>query len=163
MILDLPHLLTLADPAHLAHQALFGAVAAFGFGVLFNFGWRDLVWCAASGALALATRTLGQEAGWNLETASFAAAVAVGCCERLLRAHLGIASNALAVAGCIPMVPGSFAAQAIFGLFALTAPQPDNVAVMVSTMEYMLRVVFTIGAIGAGLSITTHIFQGRKA
>jgi uncharacterized membrane protein YjjB (DUF3815 family) len=162
MIVDPPALLQFVDPPHLMHQALFGAVAAWGFGVLFNFGWRDLFWCAASGALALATRTLGQEAGWNLETASFVAAAAVGVCERLLRARLGIASNALAVAGCIPMVPGSFAAQAIFGLFTLTAPQPGNAAVMVSTMEYMLRVAFTIGAIGAGLSITTHIFEARK-
>jgi len=48
---------------YLFHQALFGALAASGFGILFNFGWRDLPWCAASGALALATRTLGQEAG----------------------------------------------------------------------------------------------------
>jgi uncharacterized membrane protein YjjB (DUF3815 family) len=157
MVLDMAHL------AQLAHQALFGALAACGFGILFNFGWRDLFWCAASGALALATRTLGQDAGWNLETASFAAAAAVGVAERLLRARLGIAGNALAVAGCIPMVPGSFAAQAIFGLFALTAPQPNNLAVMVSSMEYMLRVVFTIGAIGAGLTITTHIFESREA
>jgi hypothetical protein len=34
-------ILTLAP--HLGHQALFGAVAAAGFGVLFNFGWRTLV------------------------------------------------------------------------------------------------------------------------
>ena len=147
---------------HLLHQTLFGALAAGGFGILFNFGWRDLAWCAASGALALAVRTLGLEAGWTLEAASFAAAAAVGGGARLLRARLGIASGALAVAGCIPMVPGSFAAQTIFGLFALTAPQPDNAALMaVTTLQSMLRVAFTIGAIGAGLSITTHLPRRR--
>jgi len=146
------------DGLHLLNQALFGAVAASGFGVLFNFGWRDLRWCAASGALALTARTIAQDAGWSLEAATFAAAAAVGCGGRLLRAHLGIANNALAVAGCIPMVPGFFAAQAIFGLFALTAPHPDNPSKLaVTTMEFALRVIFTAGAIGAGLSIVTHI------
>ena len=106
------------DVLHLVHQAVFGAVAASGFGVLFNFGWR------------------------------------------LLRARLGIANNALAVAGCIPMVPGFFAAQAIFGLFALTAPQPGNPSKLaLTTLEFALRVIFTAGAIGAGLSIATHILR----
>ena len=62
------------DLLNLFHQALFGALAACGFGILFNFGWRDLPWCAASGALALATRTLAQEGSWSLEAASFVAA-----------------------------------------------------------------------------------------
>ena len=154
MIVAMPYLL---------HQALFGAVAASGFGILFNFGWRELPWCAASGALALATRTLGMGAGWNLEGASFAAAAAVACGGRLLRARLGVGSNALAVAGCIPMVPGSFAAQTIFGLFALTAAHPGGAGITaVPTMESMLRVVFTIGAIGAGLSITADILHHRE-
>jgi uncharacterized membrane protein YjjB (DUF3815 family) len=154
MTVDLPHLL---------HQALFGALAASGFGILFNFGWCELPWCAASGALALAARTLGLDAGWNLEAASFAAAAAVACGGRLLRARLGIGSNALAVAGCIPMVPGSFAAQTIFGLFALTAARPGGAGIIaVPTLESMLRVVFTIGAIGAGLSITANILNNRE-
>ena len=150
----------MVDVLHVLYQALFGAVAASGFGVLFNFGWRDLRWCATSGALALTIRTIAQDAGWSLEAATFAAAAAVGFGGRLLRARLGIASNDLAVAGCIPMVPGFFAAQAIFGLFALTAPQPGNPSKLaVSTMEFALRVVFTDGAIGAGRSIATHIFR----
>jgi len=64
--------------------------------------------------------------------------------------------------GCIPMVPGSFAAQAIFGLFELTAPHLNDPAkIAMTTMEFTLRVIFTIGAIGAGLSIATHIFRSE--
>jgi len=141
---------------HLIHQALFGAVAASGFAILFNFGWRDIPWCAASGALALATRTLGQDAGWNLEAASFVAAAVVGCAARFVRAHLGIGGNHLAAAGCIPMVPGALAAQGIVGLYALTALTPINpLASLVTAMESMLRVLFTMAAIGTGLAITT--------
>lgn len=150
------------DLLHVFHQALFGALAASGFGVLFNFGWRDLPWCAVSGALALSTRTLGQDAGWNLEAASFAAAATVGCAARLLCARLGPGIKTLAIAGCIPMVPGLFAARGIFALYALTAPHPDNpVATDVTAMELTLRVMFTIGAIGTGLSIPMHLLRGQ--
>ena len=146
------------DLLHLLHQTLFGALAASGFGIMFNFGWRELPWCATSGALALATRTLGLDAGWNLEAASFAAAAVVGCGGRLLRARLGIATDTLTAAGCIPMVPGSFAAQGIFGLFALTSPKlQDPGTLAFSTIELMIRVILTIGAIGAGLSIIMHM------
>ncbi|MBP0651519.1 threonine/serine exporter family protein, partial [Mycobacterium tuberculosis] len=58
-----------AQLPRLAHQAAFGAVAAVGFGVLFNFGWRRLVWCAAAGALALGVRTYCQDLRWSLEAA----------------------------------------------------------------------------------------------
>ena len=57
-----------------AHQAAFGALAAWGFGVLFNFDWRSLIWCSALGALALGVRTLALADGWSLEAASFTAA-----------------------------------------------------------------------------------------
>ena len=150
------------DLLHPLHQAVFGALAASGFGILFNFGWRDLPWCAASGALALATRTLAQEAGWSLEAASFAAAVAVGCGAQLLHNRLGLGTNAPAAAGCIPMVPGLFAAQGILGLYALTAPRPnDPTGTLVTSMEFTLRVIFTIGAIGTGLSIPMYILPSR--
>ena len=95
------------DLLQLLHQALFGALAAGGFGILFNFGWRELPWCAASGALALATRTLEQDAGWTVEAASFTAAAAVGCAGRVLRARLGIVSTALAVSGVFQWCPGA--------------------------------------------------------
>ena len=66
------------DLTFLLHQTVCGAIAAAGFGVLFNIGFRSLPWCAASGALALAVRTYCLGLGWNLEEASFAAALTVG-------------------------------------------------------------------------------------
>ncbi|WP_439533426.1 threonine/serine exporter family protein [Polymorphobacter sp.] len=145
----------------LIENMAFGAIAAAGFGVLFNFGGRDLLWCAAAGALALATRTLGIDAGLALEAASFMAAAVLGCGVRVLRGVLGPSRNALAVAGCIPMVPGSFAAKAILGMFALSSAADGSMVTAATTMEYLLRVAFTLGAIGTGLSITTQLFGNR--
>ncbi len=145
------------------HQTVCGALAAAGFGVLFNIGFRSLPWCAVSGALALAVRTGCLESlHWNLEAASFAAALTVGAVVQVLRARTEISQNALDVVGCIPMVPGSFAAKAILGLFALTATDPAHATETLTTaVQYTVRVMFTIGAIGTGLAIPTLLLRVR--
>jgi uncharacterized membrane protein YjjB (DUF3815 family) len=143
---------------YVLHQAVFGAIAAAGFGVLFNFGGRSLLWCAGMGALALAVRTVGQSAGWSLEAASFVAALTTSAVVFVVWPRLGAASNAIALAGCIPMVPGAFFSQALLGFLALSAPEPQHADVtIVLSIQAMLRVVFTLGAIGAGLAIPSHM------
>ena len=152
----------MGDFPHIAHQAFFGAAAALGFGVLFNIAPRTLFLCACAGGLALSVRTVGLQAGWSLEAASFAAAFSLGCGVQFLHFRTGIARNTLAVSGCIPMVPGSFAAKTILALLALTAPDPANVSGAIEEATvYGLRVVFTFGAIGAGLAIPTQFLRGR--
>jgi uncharacterized membrane protein YjjP (DUF1212 family) len=145
------------------HQTVCGAVAAAGFGVLFNLGFRSLPWCAVTGALALAVRTAClQGLDWNLEAASFAAALTVGAAVQVLRVRANISQNALDVVGCIPMVPGSFAAKAILGLFALTVVGPaDATGTLTSAMQYTLRVMFIIGAIGTGLAMPKLLLRVR--
>lgn len=81
---------------------------------------------------------------------------------QLLRARTEISPNALDVVGCIPMVPGSFAAKAVLGLFALTTSgvvnEPET---LITAVQYTLRVMFTIGAIGTGLAIPTLLLRLR--
>lgn len=144
------------DLAQLLHQAFFGGVAAAGFGVLFNIGLKSLPWYAACGAMALGVRTLAQSAGWSFEIASFTAAVAVGFSTLFLPERVSRVRNALAVAGCIPMVPGSAAAKAFLGFFALTTAQgAESNQLLIASFEYTLRVVFTIGALATGLALPT--------
>jgi uncharacterized membrane protein YjjB (DUF3815 family) len=146
------------------HQIACGAIAAGGFGVLFNIGLRSLPWCAATGALALAVRTICMESGLNLEGASFTAALAVGMVVRALQSRTEISREVLCVTGCIPMVPGSFAAKAILGLIAVAQQASDDVgATLISAVQSSLRVVFIIGAIGTGLAIPTLLMKVRSA
>lgn len=149
--------------AHALQQALFGGIAAAGFGVLFNFGGTTLLWCTASGGMALAIRTAGLDAGWSLEGASLAASAAVTTCTvGLLRRRLGTSASAVAVAGCIPLIPGAFFAQALLGMFALTTEHPtDPTATLVTSTISTLRMVLTVFAIGAGISIPVHLLRGR--
>ena len=100
--------------------------------------------------------------GWNLEAASFAAALTVGAAVQVLRARTDISQNALDVVGCIPMVPGSFAAKAILGMFALTSTSTvDASETLITAVQFALRVTFTIGAIGTGLAIPTLLLRVR--
>jgi uncharacterized membrane protein YjjP (DUF1212 family) len=147
------------------HQTVCGALAAAGFGVLFNVGFRFLPWCAASGAVALAVRTGCLETlHWNLEAASFAAALTVGALVQLLRMRVGISRVALDVVGCIPMVPGSFAAKAVLGLFALTATDLAHPTDTLTTaVQFTLRVMFTVGAIGTGLAIPALLLRVKMS
>jgi uncharacterized membrane protein YjjB (DUF3815 family) len=141
-------------------QTVCGAVAAAGFAVLFNVSVRLLPWCAAFGALALAVRTGCQDFGWALEGASFAAALAAGVAVQLLRvARPNISQSALAVVGCIPMIPGSFAAKAILGLYALTTGTTTDPQAIITAIQYSLRVSFIIGAIGTGLAIPALVLR----
>ena len=66
--------------------------------------------------------------------------------------------------GCIPMVPGSFAAKAIIGLFAVSTSTAVNESeTLVTAAQYTLRVLFTIGAIGTGLAIPILLLRMRTA
>jgi uncharacterized membrane protein YjjB (DUF3815 family) len=144
----------------LLHQMACGAIAAAGFGVLFNVRPRMLAWCAASGALTLAVRTICLHFGWTLEGASFCSALATGAAVQMLRTiHPDFSHNALDVVGCIPMVPGSFAAKAILGLYALTSSTTNDPETLVTAVQYTLRVSFIIGAIGTGLAIPTLLLR----
>jgi uncharacterized membrane protein YjjB (DUF3815 family) len=148
------------DWERLLHHTVFGGLAAMGFGVLFNIGYRALLWCGVSGGLALAIRTAGVQLGWSLEAASFAAALAVGSVVQLFQERIGVSRNTLDVAGCIPMVPGGFAAKAILGLFALTAPAPKAPdQTLIESVQFFLRVMFTIGALGTGLAIPSLLLR----
>ncbi len=143
--------------------AFFGGLAAAGFGYLFNFRRRDLLWCAAAGAFALYVRTLGLEGGWSLEGASFAAALSVSLAAGMLKQRLGSSGHEIALCGCIPMVPGAFMSKAILGLFALTAPHvSDADGAVLAAMQDILRVFFTLCAIGTGLVLPMHISKGRS-
>ncbi|MDR3375991.1 MAG: threonine/serine exporter family protein [Ancalomicrobiaceae bacterium] len=158
MVIDL---MTLAP--RIAHQALFGGIAAAGFGVLFNFGSTSLVRCTLLGAWALAVRTFFQMQGWSLEASSFVAALTTATLVHLVvPKDKAFVANGLAIAGCIPMVPGAFFTDALMGFLQLTSQSADQAAPMMThSLTALLRVIFTLGAIGTGLTIPAQLARTR--
>jgi len=143
------------------HDVLCGGLAAFGFGVLFNVSYRALPWCMASGALAVAVRSAALTCGLSLEAGSFFAALALGFAVFLLPSQAGISRGALHVVGCIPLIPGAFAAKAMLGLFAITTQRGASEQTLMTALGNSLHVLFTVGAIGTGLAIPTLLLQVR--
>jgi uncharacterized membrane protein YjjB (DUF3815 family) len=150
------------DGLGLLHHIICGGLAAAGFGVLFNISFRVLPWCFASGALALAVRTVALGRDLNLAGASFLAALTLGMVVQLLPSRVGVSSSALAVVGCIPMIPGALAAKALLGFFAVTAQHsPASIEILATAVENALRVMFTIGALGTGMALPTLFLRGH--
>lgn len=149
---------------HLLHQAFFGGVAAAGFGVLFNCPPRLLWLCFAQGALALAVRTAGYElAGLSLPTASFVAAFFLSLVNRILEEPDSPRGSVLAVVGCIPMVPGSLAANGLIRLFGLLKTAPtDEVSSATAALESIVLVAFTLVGIGTALAIPPLVFPAKR-
>ena len=147
---------------HLFHQALFGGIAAAGFGILFNCPPQMILQCFGSGAIALAVRTAGQAADLNLAEASFFAALVVATAERLLEQFQASHGSILSLVGCIPMVPGSIAANGLLNLFALLRAHPnEEVLAAANGMKNLLEVTFTLAAIGTALAIPRLIYPRK--
>jgi uncharacterized membrane protein YjjB (DUF3815 family) len=151
--------------SHLLHQAFFGGIAAVGFGVLFNCPPRLLRICFASGALALAARTGGQDAGGlSLPAASFLAALLLAVLNRILEPPDSPRGAVLAVVGCIPMIPGSLAAKGLINLFELLRATPgEGLRPTTAAVENLMLVAFTLVGIGTALAIPPLVFPVRRS
>jgi uncharacterized membrane protein YjjB (DUF3815 family) len=149
---------------HILHQAFFGGVAAAGFAVLFNCHPRMLPLCFGAGALALAARTVSQDCGASLAGASFLAALLVATVDKIWEDFPSPRGSILAVAGAIPMIPGSLAAKVFISVFAFLrngqGPGADAASAMmetVTTWDNLMMLIFTLAAIGTGLALPSLI------
>ena len=62
----------------LAQDIVLSAIPAVGFAMVFNVPHRALPWCALLGAIGHASRFVMMTAGFNIEWATFLAALLVG-------------------------------------------------------------------------------------
>lgn len=140
---------------HLLHQALFGGIAATGFGLLFNCPHRMIGLCFTSGALAVAVKTIGYDmAHFSLPEASFLAALTVAIVDRAWWQHgHAFRGSVLAVVGCIPLVPGSLAARGVETLFAVTRQGSGDMDIAGTMLEILTLATITLVAIGTALAI----------
>jgi uncharacterized membrane protein YjjB (DUF3815 family) len=136
---------------HIIHQAIFGGIAAAGFGVLFNYPRHWLPMSFASGMLALTVRTLALDFGCPLPLASFYAATVVSLGVEFLRSWPNLTRGVLAVVGCIPMVPGSLASKAVIDLFYISRVTNVDASLLVETAENVCRFTLTMAAMATAL------------
>lgn len=73
-----------------------------------------------------------------------------------------VSRNALHVVGCVPMIPGAFAAKTILGLFAINAQHPATNETFIAAMDNVLRVTLVMGALGAGIAIPSLLLRAQN-
>ncbi|MBN1678749.1 MAG: threonine/serine exporter family protein [Anaerolineae bacterium] len=90
----------------LAQQVVWGFVATFGFGVLFNVPTRMLVFCGLTGAAGHACRWALVQQDVHMVSATFVGAVVVGLLGYAEAQRFHLPRSIFTVTGIIPLVPG---------------------------------------------------------
>ncbi|MGL4447317.1 threonine/serine exporter family protein [Shewanella sp.] len=142
----------------LLHDAVFSAIPAVGFAMVFNVPKRFLPYCALAGAIGHSSRTLMLHLGLPIEWATFAAAALVGMLT------IGFAKRHLApplmyaVAAIIPMIPGTYAFNTVIALVQLTAQSQVSQELTGQVISNGLKTVFILGALSVGLALPSLLY-----
>ncbi|MEQ8672215.1 MAG: threonine/serine exporter family protein [Aggregatilineales bacterium] len=147
------------------NDALWSALAATGFAILFNVPRRLLWGCALTGAVGHALRTvLVETVDMPLELATLFGAIAVGILAQWCARHWRVPAPVFAISGAIPMVPGLFAYSAMIAIIqSTTLAAPEEVRTLLTEGAVnMIRVALILGAIATGIVLPTLIFQREK-
>ena len=128
------------------------AIPAAGFAMVFNVPQRALRWCALLGAIGHGSRMVMMTAGFNIEWATFLAALLVGSIgiqwSRWYLAHPKI----FTVAAVIPMFPGISAYTAMISVVEISHLGYSE-ALMSVMISNFLKACFIVGALSIGLSV----------
>ena len=102
-------------------NAVFAAVPAVGFGMVFNVPPTALRFCALGGAIGYTSRGLLMTfGGISIELATFIASLLVGIMALLLSKKYLIPQPVYAVASIIPIIPGTSAFTTMIALVDMT-------------------------------------------
>ncbi|MFV7782603.1 threonine/serine exporter family protein [Shewanella marisflavi] len=142
----------------LLNDALFSAVPAVGFAMVFNVPRRFLPYCALAGSLGHSLRTLLMHFGMPIEWGTFVAAALVGVLT------IGFAKRHLApplmyaVAAIIPMIPGTYAYNTVIALVQLTAMSEVSTELTAEVISNGLKTIFILGALSVGLAMPSLLY-----
>ncbi|HVJ54203.1 MAG TPA: threonine/serine exporter family protein [Aliidongia sp.] len=146
-------------------DALFSALAAIGFVLLFNIPARLWWACVLGGLCSHTLRTAAMHMGIDVATGTLLGAAAAGCIALGLARRLDVPPAALAYPGVVAMVPGSYAFRAVIGLLQLLklgAAAPP--ALVAETTSLAVASVALMAAISIGLAAPLALTgTGRNA
>jgi uncharacterized membrane protein YjjB (DUF3815 family) len=142
-------------------SAALAAIAAVGFGMLFNVPLPMLGWCALGGAIGRGGRLLMVKGGLSVPWATLFAAAGVSFLgvwvARRLRAH----PKVVTVASVIPMVPGTTLYSTLLSIWAMEHSGPTEELVR-AALRNGLDATFVVAALALGLAAPGLIFFRRR-
>jgi uncharacterized membrane protein YjjB (DUF3815 family) len=141
-------------------DAVWSALAAIGFAVLFNAPKRVLLGCALAGAVGHAVRTVLVTSGVSLEFSTLVGAIIVGLTSIVLATHYRVPNWIFTITGAIPLVPGVFAYQTVIGLLnAISATDEQSIHLLSLAAINGIRTALIVSAIAFGTAAPTLLFR----
>ena len=142
-------------------DALFAAVPAVGFAMVFTVPKKMLVYCAIGGAFSHSVRFLLMNVGLQIEWATLIASMAMGFLGLYWSKKHLVPRPVFTVASIIPMIPGSFAFLTVISLLELNTAG-YSVEIMELVVENGFKTLFILGALSFGLAVPSIlIYRGR--
>ncbi|MGG7047769.1 threonine/serine exporter family protein [Campylobacter sp. M4] len=146
-------------------DAIFAAVAGFGFAYASSPPARTLVFSALIAAIAHASRFLMIEANiLNITIATLIASFLAGILGMFFAKRLKVPAEIIAFPALLPMVPGIYAYRSILALFSFIKSE-DGAEKMGFLMMFFDNALTTAGvaiALGVGVSVTLLLFYEQS-
>jgi uncharacterized membrane protein YjjP (DUF1212 family) len=143
-------------------DAIFSALAALGYAMLFNVPTRIAWACVVCGVASHTTRTLCVHLGLDIVGGTLIGALLAGFLAQGFSRAFDAPSVAFAFPGVVAMVPGSYAFRAILGALQIehgtAAPHLAQ-----DTLALAIEVVLMIGAIAIGVAAPVALLPPQHA
>ncbi|MAZ66114.1 MAG: hypothetical protein CMF25_03300 [Kangiellaceae bacterium] len=147
----------------LLQDFILAAVAAIGFGMLFNIPWRFVVFCGLIGGLGHGLRFwLHVNNGFSLELATLVGATLIGFSSYFLGRRFRVPQLIFAIAAVIPMIPGTYAYQTMIGAAELVSEGGGTPEMLVNTSVTALKTAFIIAALAIGVAVPQLVLNRKS-
>lgn len=143
-------------------DALWSAIAALGFALLFNTPANLLPYCAVCGAMGHASRLLLMHFGLSVEIATLFSATLVGFAAFYMARHAQAPALIFGITGAIPMVPGWFAYRAMIGIISFSTNDPADAQLLLSASSSAIKTAIILAAIAVGIAAPALLFERNK-
>lgn len=138
-------------------DAFWSAIAAVGFAVLFNTPRNMLFYSALVGAAGHALRAfLVRGFGVDLVIGTLVGATLVGVMAFFFARRTRTPALVFSIIGCIPMVPGRIAFEALIALISYTSADPAEL------VRLLTQVAFILGALAVGSAMPSLLLERQK-
>ena len=150
---------------HQIEMALWLAVAAIGFAVLFNVPKRTITVIALLAALGGSIKLILMHFGINIIVGSLVGSTIIGLLSIPAAHNKHAPPLVFSIPAVIPMIPGAFAYKAMLGFIQLTGSISSETyqLALEQTVNNSLKAVFIILAITAGVSFPMLITRKESA
>ena len=142
---------------HYLLSAIFSAIPAVGFGMVFNVPKHALKFCALGGAIAYTSRLALLDLHMPIELATFLASLLIGTIAVHWSRKYIVPRPIYTVASIIPLIPGTFAFTAMISLVDMNSHgvTPELIAAFIGNG---LKAISILGAISFGLALPSLYF-----